>query len=119
MDSVMVIEVPDNIYSVCLEVFGSIHELKTEIDNIVSRKSIDGLILLDTLFHSGNGDDRFYIIQTDRGKVLWDTLKLRRVKKSDCVRKKIAKVFAAHRDLVLNSTLTSVQKRMLSVGIGI
>lgn len=41
------------------------------------------------------------------------------VKKIDGVRKKIAKVLATHRDLIVNSTLTSVQKRMLSAGIGI
>lgn len=57
----MGISVSDNIYSVCLEVFGSIHELRAEIDNTVRSKSIDGLILLDTLFHSGNGDDRFIV----------------------------------------------------------
>ncbi|MCH4866769.1 MULTISPECIES: type II toxin-antitoxin system RnlB family antitoxin [Bacillus] len=119
MDDVMVVEVSDNIYSVCLEVFGSIHELRAEIDNTVRSKSIDGLILLDTLFHSGNGDDRFYSIQADQGEVLWSTFNIRVVKKSDGVRKKIAKVFATHRDLIVNSTLTSVQKRMLGAGIGI
>lgn len=119
MTDIEIIDIFDEKYSCCLMVLGSFHDLKVKIDNVVKTKEVDGEILLDTLFHSGNGDDRFYTIQADQGKLNWDTLELQNISKRSEVRKKISKVLAADKHLVLNSTLTNVQKKMVLAGIGI
>ncbi|MES9749039.1 type II toxin-antitoxin system RnlB family antitoxin, partial [Bacillus safensis] len=97
----------------------SLHDLKPELNRNISCENIHGRILFDTLFHSGNEDDRFFEIETENGQPVWGTLKTAVVKKQDNIRKKIAEVLMKNPELLEVSPLTSIQKRLLSKGVGI
>lgn len=76
-------------------------------------------IIFDTILVRGNGEKRFVDCVFDGNKILKDTLKVRKIKKSDRIRDISADILSQNKDLVDNSVLTSIQKRMILKGIAI
>ncbi|MCI3197705.1 hypothetical protein GXP75_18945 [Bacillus sp. HU-1818] len=97
----------------------SLHSMKVDLERFIARENIEGRVLLDTLFHAGNTYDRFYEIEIKHEKVNWSMLKVVSVEKQSEIRKKVGRFLMNNPQLVESSTLTNIQKRLLSAGIGI
>ncbi|AZV58935.1 type II toxin-antitoxin system RnlB family antitoxin [Clostridium sp. AWRP] len=83
------------------------------------KKEVKGKILLDTLMHSGNSDERFISVYFDGKSFLDDTFEFVQIKKNSQTRKQSASYFKECPEIVEYSILNSFQKRLLLKGCGI
>lgn len=95
--------------------FSLIEELKNELQS----KNIYGRILFDTLFHSGNSKDRFIEVYFDGNEIDTITAHVVKIEKGNGIRKVIAEILKDNYELLEDSILNSVQKKLLSKGISL
>lgn len=93
--------------------------LVKELEGELQCKKINGKILFDTLFHSGNTNDRFLEIYFDGNEINPLTAKVVNIEKGNEIRKIVANVLKGNSELLDNSILNSVQKRLLTKGISL
>jgi hypothetical protein len=113
-----VIQIDQSVYDACIiiQTYQSLHELKPELTRL---NNVHGKVLLDTLFHSGNVNDRFIELDTNNGKLDWSSARTAYIDKQDEIRTIIAKALEKTPEILNNSILSSIQKKLLSRGIGI
>jgi len=100
----------------------AIKDIQEEIDNTLahisqSRSPLNGRILLDTLFHAGNGQGRFLDVNVTGSIVDWSTLRPVIVDKRSPIRTQAADMY--EKEAIRHSALTTVQKNLLSKGAAI
>lgn len=116
-----IIELKNSKYNNCviIQTHRSLQEVKKELDENLSIAVTNGSILIDTLFHAGNTEGRFIEAVINDGGVNWSSLKPVRIDKRDEIRVVVAKEIGKNFDLLNHSTLTSIQKNLISKGVGI
>lgn len=118
MSKFNVIQLDKNGYDACIiiQTYESLHELKPELTHF---SNVHGKVLLDTLFHSGNVNDRFIELDSKNGNLDWSSARTAFIDKQDEIRTIIAKTLEKTPEMLNSSILTSIQKKLLSRGIGI
>lgn len=116
-----IIELNNAIYKSCIVVqtHQSLHEIKNLLEEDIYADNLDGKILLDTLFHDGNTENRFIEFTANKGVLNWDTIKFVGIERRGEIRKQIARFLSETPEILDQSILTRVQKKMISKGIGI
>ncbi len=120
MSEVNIIELSNEFkYSACvvLQTHLSLHEIKPVLEHQLTE--LQGKIVLDTLFHSGNVEDRFIEVEIKNGQINWSTVKVASIGKHNEIRSLVARHIKDNLELINSSILSSIQKKLISKGIGI
>lgn len=121
MSKFNVIELNEDQYDTCVivQTHESLYELEKELTSLVNMLHSNKKILFDTLFHTGNSNDRFIEFELSNGEIDWETAQVAHIKKQDSIRSVIANRIKEDSELINSSILSSVQKQMILKGIGI
>lgn len=121
MSKFNVIELEKSAYDTCVivQTHESLYELKNELTPLITMLHSNNKILFDTLFHSGNSTDRFIEFEINDGEIDWETAQVARITKQDSLRSIIANRIKGDVELINNSILSSIQKKMIAKGMGI
>jgi len=100
----------------------AVSDIQEEINDTLahisqSRAPLNGRILLDTLFHAGNGQGRFLDVDVTGSIIDWSTLRPVVVDKRSPIRTRVADMY--EKDAIRDSALTTVQKNLLNKGAAI
>lgn len=97
----------------------SLRELTHELKDVLAGVPDGEPMLFDTLFHAGNGADRFIQARIKDEAINWDTAEVIAVPTGGTLRREIAAAIKPYSDAIDASILSSVQKKMLHAGLGI
>lgn len=116
-----VIELKEHKYNACIivQTHESLQELKGELMDRVNKSNIHGKIIIDTLFHVGNVKDRFIEVCSVNGNLDWSSAQIANISKQDEIREVIARTLKKFPDIINNSILSNIQKKLISRGVGI
>lgn len=121
MSKFNVIELNQHKYDACIiiQTHESLHEIKKELNQKVNNINMHGKVLIDTLFHAGNVNDRFIEVLAMNGDLDWSSAHTACIDKQDEIREIVAKSLGDFPEIINNSILTSIQKKLISRGVGI
>lgn len=120
MNTVQMIEgAEDYAGIVFVNTIDSIHDVSSDIEMLLREKNVTGDVVIDTLLHTGNDDDRFYVLHADNGSVDWVGLTQKDISRGSSVRSLAASYVKEHESELCLDLLTGKQRRMLAKGIGI
>ena len=91
-------------------------EVETELK---SMKLQSDKILFDMILCRGNSSDRFIEGKFDGSVIIKNSISVLKVDKKNTIRKMSAQLLLNNREIVENSILTSIQKKMILKGIAI
>lgn len=121
MEVANIIQINNEKYSKCaiLQTHKSLHDIKSELTSRAEILNVDGSLLIDTLFHSGNSKFRFWSVDVNNGIVNWASLKVVTLDKRCSIRAEIVKELNNNIDFLNHSILSTVQKKLICKGVGI
>lgn len=121
MSKFNVIELDRDLYDTCIivQTHESLHELKNELSPLIDKLHSNKRVLFDTLFHVGNAKDRFIEFEINNGHLDWETAKIANITKQDSIRSLVVNSIKENTDLINNSILSSIQKKMIAKGMAI